>query len=215
MSPNGYNNNVNRAPSVLEQRPVSQGVRIHKPHPQRDSLTCIKTPSRGSGPMALSSILTSSHADPAPPASRAVPSPKEDRRRSKSSSIHYPHVKGESADGLADQKPMVNGANSYPTPADRQPLRERAELNHAPPAVEQSPVKRVPKTKITTHREVEAEFARIEAMEDSDLETPGYEEFKKVYSNSSRKRALDVEHEEEIRRKVRQPMPKVIHHEQI
>ncbi|KAI9661749.1 MAG: putative DNA helicase ino80 [Bathelium mastoideum] len=186
MSPNGYNG-VNRGPAVVEQRPPSQG-----------------TPSRGSGPMALSSILTNSHADPAPPTSHSTHSPKEGRRRSKSSSIQYPSIKGESIDSPApDQKPMANGVNLYTHSATRPPLRERAEINHAPPPADQAQTKRPPKTKITTHREVEAEYARIETMEDSDLEAPGFEEHRDAYLGLSRKRALDVERDEDLRRKRR------------
>ena len=102
-----------------------------------------------------------------------------------------------------DQKPIVNGLKSYTHPADRPPLHERTELNHAPPPVEHPAPKRPPKTKITTHREVEAEYARIEAMEDSDPEAPGFEEHRDAYLRLSRKRALGVEHDEDVRRKVR------------
>ncbi|KAL9090161.1 MAG: hypothetical protein Q9165_005441 [Trypethelium subeluteriae] len=169
-----------------------------------------KTPSRGSGPMALSSILTSSHADPAPTPSRTVQSPKEDRRRPKSSSIHYPGIKGEYTDSpTTEQKPNVNGVNQSPHVTERPPLRDRVEVNNAPPLVEPLPPKRPAKTKITTHREVEAEYARIEAMEDSDQEATGFEEHRAAYLQASRKRALDIEFHEDQRRKRRRTVQAV------
>ncbi|KAI9714816.1 MAG: putative DNA helicase ino80 [Bogoriella megaspora] len=211
MSPNGYNNH-NRGPGqVVEQRPISQGVSVEDTNVpwHYASLIKTKTPNRSSGPMALSSILTTSQADPTPTPSRAAPSPKEDRRRSKSSSIHHPHVKTEAVHSpITDQKPVINGTASYTNSSDTAPIHDRVDASRAPlPHTKSSSNHLAPEkkasTKITSHREVEAEYAKIEAMDESDVEGPGFDEHKVAFLRQGKKRALDVEALENTRRKRR------------
>lgn len=53
--------------------------------------------------------------------------------------------------------------------------------------------------------QVEAELARIETMEMSDVDGPGFEAEKENYLQRCRKRALDVENSETSKRKVKFP----------
>ncbi|KAF2181790.1 helicase SWR1 [Zopfia rhizophila CBS 207.26] len=167
--------NYTRQPSVKEEAPPP--TRAH--------------------PMSLSSIM-SSGADPEPP-SKSQPLPPinaEPRRLSKPST-----------NPLFVKQEAISSPAPTPTPTDL-PLQDNVALNRGYEpmmATGDAQAQRLVSREIPVPDEaqVEAELARIETMEMSDIESPGFEEEKEEYSQRGRKRSMEVENAEMIKRKRR------------
>ncbi|KAF2004418.1 helicase SWR1 [Amniculicola lignicola CBS 123094] len=168
--------NYARRPSVKEEAPP--------PTPRAD-------------PMSLSSIM-SSGADPEPPTkSQPLPSINpEPRRLSKASSTHPLYVKQEGmASPAPADVPMHDGSILH------RPYEPMAPVNPAPPV---APHTIVPGAMPEPDQaQVEAELARIETMEMSDVDGPGFEAGKEEHIQRSKKRAMEVEEAESGKRKRR------------
>lgn len=160
---------------------------------RRASVT--ETPARAADPMSLSSIM--SGADPEPPAATPY-SPvitQQSRRVSKASSTNPLQVKQEIiASPAPPELPMQENITVLRKPSDQTLIN--GDLNHQPSHIHRE----VP---IPDETAVEAEIARIDTMEMSDVEGPGFEEEKAEYILRGKKRSLEIESAEIVKRKRR------------
>ncbi|ORY09922.1 SNF2 family N-terminal domain-domain-containing protein [Clohesyomyces aquaticus] len=164
-------------------------------YPRRPSVKDDAPPPARVDPMSLSSIM-SSGADPAPPAKpQNLPSINSEIRRLSNASLANPHF-------------VKQEAIASPAPADL-PLPDHSAPNRGfDPVMAASagppPPRLVPREGPAVDEAlVEAEIARIETMEMSDMDIPGFEAEKEEYAQRCRKRALEVEHIEANKRKRR------------
>ncbi|KAF2474219.1 helicase SWR1 [Lindgomyces ingoldianus] len=146
-------------------------------------------------PMSLSSIM-SSGADPDPPSKpqSLPPINPELRRLSKPSLANPLFVKQEAMTSPAPAElPLLDG------PLLRDGLDPIMAVGAVP-----LPQQLVPREgPVVDEAQVEAELARIETMEMSDIDGPGFEAEKEEYAQRCRKRASEVEHAEANKRKRR------------
>ncbi|KAF2263917.1 helicase SWR1 [Lojkania enalia] len=189
---------MSRSPvSPTVYQPLNRGAVQPPPsnYPRRPSVKDEAPPPPRADPMSLSSIM-SSGADPEPP-TKSTPLPPinvEDHRLSKPSTANALFVKQE--------------AMTSPAPTDL-PLQDHTALNrgyeHMPPIGGVPPLQRLVPRELpqVDESQVEAELARIETMEMSDVDGPGFEADKEEYLQRCRKRALDVENAEASKRKRR------------
>ncbi|KAF2115059.1 SNF2 family N-terminal domain-containing protein [Lophiotrema nucula] len=170
-----------RRPSIKEEVRKTFTVTVRPPPPRAD-------------PMSLSSIM-SSGADPEPPAkSQALPPINPEPRRLSKPSM---------------PNPMFVKQEVVPSPAPTDlPLAEHAAMNqgyeYMPPIGGPPHAGLVPRElPLVDEAQVDAELARIETMEMSDLDGPGFEADKEEWLQRTRKRALDVDVVETTKRKRR------------
>jgi DNA helicase INO80 len=102
------------------------------------------------------------------------------------------------------QSPFVKQeAMASPAPAIL-PLHDGRAYEAMPPVTSVQPPKPVPRElPVADEALVETELARIETMEMSDVDGPGFELEKGEYIQNSRKRALELDTAESSKRKVR------------
>lgn len=101
------------------------------------------------------------------------------------------------------QPPFVKQeAVASPAPASL-PLHDSRAYEAMPPVTSAQPPRLVPRDiPVPDEAQVETELARIETMEMSDVDGPGFEHEKEEYIQNSRKRALEVDTAESSKRKV-------------
>ena len=168
-------------------------------HPQNHTKGSEKSrTTRTSNPMAFSSILSSTAVDVPKPVSRAAPSSKQFRRSS-----HTPNGDAPSTSAVTrkSHQKAASSANDYPGLTRR---LIKAEID----ATSANNVSNVKATSASSEKEkekVRKEIAKIEAMELSDIDSPTWATAKENHALSSRKRYVDVEENENIKRKVSIP----------
>ncbi|KAF2199308.1 helicase SWR1 [Delitschia confertaspora ATCC 74209] len=155
-------------------------------------------PPAAANPMSLSSIM-STGADseppsrPQPPVLRAEP-----HRLSTPSSAKPLLVKQEAIASPAPVDFPVQEATTLPRPINSPYEQALPEFGGQPP--QRLVPRQVP---LPDEGAVEAELARIETMEMSDIEGPGFEPDKEEYLQRGRKRSLEIESNEAMKRKRR------------
>ncbi|OCL13572.1 helicase SWR1 [Glonium stellatum] len=162
---------------------------------RRPSVTETQTPTRTADPMSLSSIM--SGADPDPPASTSFPphATQPSRRSSKASTAGPLQVKQEMVASPAPPDLPMN---------DNITVLQRS-FDHTIMNGDIHPARsHIPRDILVPDESaVEAEIARIEAMELSDVEGPEFEEERQEYIKRCKKRAFDLENAELVKRKRR------------
>lgn len=147
--------------------------------------------------MSLSSIMSGS--DSEPPAVMAYSHGTQQSRRLSKPSDHAQQVKREAA---ASPPPPETPMNDNITLYRRSPKRvvENGEARQ----IFSEPLQDIP---LPNERDVELECAKIETMEFSDVESPGFEKEKEEFLERGRKRILDIELAESLKRKVIRNFP--------
>ncbi|KAF2012563.1 hypothetical protein BU24DRAFT_254385 [Aaosphaeria arxii CBS 175.79] len=176
-------------------------------YPRRSSIKDEAPPPPRADPMSLSSIMSSgAESDPLPkpqappPPPPTLPVEPQPRRPSKSpASSNSLYVKQETA---PPPPPPPPAPADLPIPAKTTAKRGYEAMppvgSFAPPR--KSAPREIP---VPDEAQVEVELARIETMEMSDGDGPGFEVEKEEYKESNRKRAMEVEAVESGKRKRR------------
>lgn len=149
--------------------------------------------------MSLSSIM--SGADPDPPASTPYPlhAMQQSRRSSKTSVTNSLQVKQEVvASPAPPDLPMNDNITVLQRPFERTIIN--GDIHPTPSHIPRD----IP---VPDESAVEAEIARIETMDLSDVEGPEFEEERQEYIKRCKKRSLEVETAESVKRKVRSGYP--------
>jgi len=144
--------------------------------------------------MSLSSIM-SSGADPEPPIKT---------QRIRSITSHSPRL---SKPSPTDALFVKSEAMASPAPADQvssEPFAHSRGYEAVPPVTLAPPTHRVlpRELPVPDEADVEVQLARIETMEMSDVDGPGFEADKEEYIQRGRKRALEADDSEAGKRKV-------------
>lgn len=150
--------------------------------------------------MAFSSILSSNAADPPKTISRPTLTSKQSRRSSKTPNGDAP---SSSMVTRKSHQKAISSANDYPG-LSRRPVKLEAE-----PAISTKTINSAHKAPLINserdNERVRKEMAKIDAMELSDIESPTWALAKENYILLSRKRYLDIEECENVKRKVTNP----------
>ncbi|KAK3056488.1 hypothetical protein LTS18_011673, partial [Coniosporium uncinatum] len=185
-------------------RPPSQAP--YAPHEHRSSQPPTSgTPSRAADPMSLKSIM--SGPDTEPPTS-AIPQNSHDSRRvSQSRSEQHYHIKPDPVASPRPKTPLDNHINVIPKAPP--PAKLNGDTTYPPQSVAQQDKNR----SLHDERDVEAEYAKIDSMDLSDVETPEFNETRTAWKARSHKRALEVEGAELAKRKRRRTAQIKRHHD--
>ncbi|OCK98141.1 uncharacterized protein K441DRAFT_685116 [Cenococcum geophilum 1.58] len=178
-------------------QPLNRGA-VQAPPPnytRRPSITETQTPTRTADPMSLSSIMSGADLDP--PASTPYPphAMQQSRRSSKTSVTNSLQVKQEVvASPAPPDLPMNDNITVLQRPFERTIMN--GDIHPTPSHIPRD----IP---VPDESAVEAEIARIETMDLSDIEGPEFEEERQEYIKRCKKRSLEVETAESVKRKRR------------
>ncbi|KAF2841586.1 hypothetical protein M501DRAFT_929765 [Patellaria atrata CBS 101060] len=153
-----------------------------------------KTPSRTADPMSLSSIMSGN--DPEPENTSYIPPKQRSRPSSKSSNFVPYAVRPEQALSHAHADTMVESR----TPHDDHSVKP---IQNGTTSYNRSQFISPPSALVVSEKDIEAEMAKIDSMDLSDVDGPGYETQRQIYKQRSQKRFLDVETVEREKRKRR------------
>ncbi|KAF1985970.1 putative DNA helicase INO80 [Aulographum hederae CBS 113979] len=193
-----YRETLERAPSqtpyTSQERPHSQSM-SHPSASENGAPPAVQTPSRAAHPMSLSSIMDS---EPAPP--HAAP---EARRASRSSNTQQPAVKSERVPSPA---PQLHAHNDHAavSPATPHPAVNGNNNNNATtmPHVSHAQVQ-APNVPQVDDKDVEAELVKIESMDVDNADIVALGEDLAEWKSRGQKRKLDLQNQEDSKRKRR------------
>ncbi|KAL3419482.1 snf2 family helicase atpase [Phlyctema vagabunda] len=189
----------------------SNGTSVAAPVIATEPVAAVSTPSRPADPMAFSSILSNSEPAPPPPPPQA-PAPPEPKlptvsvaKPSKKSRASATPRRDEttSREGSPRVATPVPVAASTPVTSSRVPTKRKANGEPKQSKAKAAPPPPPPAPKFTKEeeREIQAEMAKLELMED--VETPQLRRQKGVFMARGVKRKLEVEQAELIKMKAR------------
>ena len=152
-------------------------------------------PGRTADPMSLSSIMSGNDDEPA---ARYSAKQSQDSRRSSLGSGHHVPLKLEHA-----PSPTLASAPLHVTHLLAPSPQEHPVTNGVIGPDHSATLTALHARSKPDEREIEAELARIDAMDISDPDSPGFEDWKEEYRQRGLKRQLQVAEAEAGRRKVR------------